>query len=304
MPRHTPTEATAQEILDALGLAVIVTDPAGVVSYWNPAAESLYGWSADEAVGRRIEDLTVSTIGQPEAAAIMARLREGLPWSGGFPVSGRNRRPFPALVTDAPLFHDDELIGVVGVTTTLGSALKPLLERLTDATVVLDPDGMVTYASPAVAVAFGWGDAVGQDLASLIGHDGEVLHAHLRQVIETPGHSRPFELSVRVGQGSVWVEAMMTSLMDDPDVQGVVCSLRPNPTRGQLEAAETLTAQLETALASRVVVEQAKGYLAARLLVTPERAFDLLRAYARNHNARLQVVAERVVAGELDLREP
>ncbi|HET8602560.1 MAG TPA: PAS domain-containing protein [Marmoricola sp.] len=301
MPRAEPDEATARQILHALGLAVIVTDPAGVVFHWNPAAERLYGWSAEEAVGRNIAELTVSEIGQDEGVAIMDRLRGGLPWSGGFPVAGRNRRPFPALVTDTPLFRDGELVGVVGVTTTLGSALRPMLERLSDATLVLDATGMVTYASPAVMRVFGWDAPVSQDIAALVGPDAPALRDELARVIEAPGPSQPLELHVQVGQGTIWVEAVLTNLMDDPGVRGVVCSLRPNPTREQLEAAETLVGQLERALSSRLVVEQAKGYLAARLRVTPDIAFELLRGYARNHNAQIHAVAQDVVTGRLHI---
>ena len=41
----------ALDQLQAIGQAVITTTPDGVVCYWNPAAEDLYGWTAAEAVG-------------------------------------------------------------------------------------------------------------------------------------------------------------------------------------------------------------------------------------------------------------
>src|SRR6476469_5066847 len=88
------------EILESLGLAVIATDPAGEVVYWNPAAERLYGWSSAEAMGRQINDLTVPEISKESGAEIMQALRDGVPWTGGFPVHGKTGRVFPALVTD------------------------------------------------------------------------------------------------------------------------------------------------------------------------------------------------------------
>lgn len=57
-----------------------------------------------------------------------------------------------------------------------------------------------------------------------------------------------------------------------------------------------LTDQLQTALNSRVILEQAKGQLGT---VSMEGAFDALRRYARDHNARLSEVARQVVAREL-----
>jgi transcriptional regulator with GAF, ATPase, and Fis domain len=56
-----------------------------------------------------------------------------------------------------------------------------------------------------------------------------------------------------------------------------------------------LTGQLEAALNSRVVIEQAKGMLSEYLTVTVDDAFELLRAYARTHNLRLSDVAGDVV---------
>jgi hypothetical protein len=59
------------------------------------------------------------------------------------------------------------------------------------------------------------------------------------------------------------------------------------------------TRQLQHALDSRVIIEQAKGALAARLDCAPGQAFDLLRAYSRSNNRRLAEVAGDVVDGQL-----
>ena len=56
-----------------------------------------------------------------------------------------------------------------------------------------------------------------------------------------------------------------------------------------------LTDQLEHALASRVLIEQAKGIVAQTRQVPVDEAFAVLRDYARRNNERLRDVAERVV---------
>ncbi len=58
--------------------------------------------------------------------------------------------------------------------------------------------------------------------------------------------------------------------------------------------------QLQAALNSRVVIEQAKGMLAERTTTSVDRAFAQLRDYARRHNLRLSDVARELVEGELD----
>ncbi len=60
---------------------------------------------------------------------------------------------------------------------------------------------------------------------------------------------------------------------------------------------EVLVEQLQTALQSRVTIEQAKGVLAERLQLDIGEAFTALRDHARRHNRRLSEVAQAVVDG-------
>ena len=54
--------------------------------------------------------------------------------------------------------------------------------------------------------------------------------------------------------------------------------------------------QLQTALESRIVIEQAKGVLAERYRLGVDEAFGLLRRSARSHRLRLHALAAAVVA--------
>jgi GAF domain-containing protein len=62
---------------------------------------------------------------------------------------------------------------------------------------------------------------------------------------------------------------------------------------------EVVTEQLQAALNSRVIIEQAKGVLAQHGHLSMDAAFDRLRRYARTHNARLSEVARKVVETNL-----
>lgn len=65
--------------------------------------------------------------------------------------------------------------------------------------------------------------------------------------------------------------------------------------------AETVVTQLQTALNSRVLIEQAKGVLAERLRVDMDGAFTILRHYARRQRRHLSEVAQALVEGREDI---
>ncbi|MFC9251239.1 GAF and ANTAR domain-containing protein [Amycolatopsis thailandensis] len=68
-----------------------------------------------------------------------------------------------------------------------------------------------------------------------------------------------------------------------------------------LQRQEIVTAQLQTALNSRVIIEQAKGVLAERLLVSVDDAFGVLRAHARSNNLKILVVANGILDRTMDI---
>jgi len=68
-----------------------------------------------------------------------------------------------------------------------------------------------------------------------------------------------------------------------------------------LRRSETLNEQLQAALNSRVVIEQAKGKLAERFQLDMDDAFNVLRSYARMRNRRLSELARAFIDGSEDV---
>ena len=66
----------------------------------------------------------------------------------------------------------------------------------------------------------------------------------------------------------------------------------------------TLTDQLQNALNSRIVIEQAKGAIATAHKVSVEDAFNLMRRHARSTNQKLSTLAHAVVRDPSILGEP
>jgi transcriptional regulator with GAF, ATPase, and Fis domain len=68
-----------------------------------------------------------------------------------------------------------------------------------------------------------------------------------------------------------------------------------------IKHSQELTEQLQTALNTRVIIEQAKGMLAAsRPDISPVHAFAALRGFARAHHLKLTALAQDVVDGNAD----
>ena len=64
---------------------------------------------------------------------------------------------------------------------------------------------------------------------------------------------------------------------------------------------ELLTEQLQNALNTRIVIEQAKGAVAQARGISVDEAFTAIRSYARGHNLRLADVANTLVTAPSSL---
>jgi len=214
-----------------VGHAVIGSDLDGVVFYWNHAAEQLYGWSAKEAVGRTLYQLTVPDHGHKPAAEIMAELANGRVWSGAFTVQRKDASTFSAWVTTTVL-HDTkgQPIGMVGLSINLADAVRPFLLRAHEAAVITDEDGFVRLGTPAITTLTGWRE---DELADKQWSD--YVHPDDRDVVRAvhtaAGLTRellpPLEHRVRCADASwLWVDTSVTNLLDEPMVRGIVLTLR------------------------------------------------------------------------------
>ncbi len=122
-------------LLSTIGQAAIATDLEGTVNYWNHAAETIYGWTADEAIGKNIIDLTSSEDNRARAKEIMENLKEGLRWTGEFDVRRKDGAIFPVLVTNSPIYDDQQkLSGIIGISSDISEEIKnkELLKQYTD----------------------------------------------------------------------------------------------------------------------------------------------------------------------------
>jgi transcriptional regulator with GAF, ATPase, and Fis domain len=130
---------------------------------------------------------------------------------------------------------------------------------------------------------------------------GEAVAAGFRSA-----HSLPLRFRSQV-IGALNLFRLQPGLLDEPALAGAqamadiaAISILQERT---LRDARVLAEQLQRALNSRVVIEQAKGVLAERAKINLDEAFDLLRTHARSHSLRLHDVATAVISSLLTVEE-
>jgi PAS domain S-box-containing protein len=97
-----------------------MTDGEGIIMYWNPFAEELYGWPSKEVVGRNITKITVTAKTQEEAKKDMVESMPGNGWSGECEVRCKNGELLSALLSLSPMVNESgSLVGFIGVSQDL-----------------------------------------------------------------------------------------------------------------------------------------------------------------------------------------
>ncbi len=107
------------QLLEAVGQAIIATDKDQVIRYWNNGAKTLYGWSAEEAIGRDFGEL-LTEFSSEEAFEIYERLSAGECWSSEIQVKCRDNSVVPVIVNRYPVIvENDEFIGSINIYTDI-----------------------------------------------------------------------------------------------------------------------------------------------------------------------------------------
>jgi diguanylate cyclase (GGDEF)-like protein/PAS domain S-box-containing protein len=104
---HASSELHQHDFAQALaqvGEAVIVKDMNAVVTFWNREATALYGFSAQEAIGRSLRELHAADLTEAEYARVLERVRAGKPTSSSTERRKRNGEVIRVALKTAPLF--------------------------------------------------------------------------------------------------------------------------------------------------------------------------------------------------------
>ena len=171
-------------VLEISPNAFVVTDPDANVVAWNPAAERLFGYPADEAIGRNLDDLVASTEElHTDAVAIGERTRKR---DRVQTIARRTRKDGTFVDVEllaAPLVVDGRVIGMLGSyhdITELNHQrrlFEAMLEVSPEAIALIDLDDRVTSWNPAAERLFGYSadEAIGADINVLVAGRADLL---------------------------------------------------------------------------------------------------------------------------------
>jgi GAF domain-containing protein len=112
--------------------------------------------------------------------------------------------------------------------------------------------------------------------------------------------------SHRVGSLNIYADAPRTWSEEDLATIAVLADMATAylVRVSELQEAHELSAQLQGALDSRIIIEQAKGMVANQLSIGVDQAFELIRGYARSHQLQLTALAHTIVNMGLHLPPP
>jgi PAS domain S-box-containing protein len=200
-------------LLENMQEAVVATDAARTVTAWNRAAEMLYGWSAEEAIGRPVDEMILSEWTQEQSQAARRDLLEKGEFNGSMVQYARDgRKMWVEGHGKALLDSSGQLTSLISVNqdiTGLKQAQDALAEAHARATWLarfpdenpspvlrVSADSRILYCNPAAMTA-GWGCEAGQPLPEPLGslvQQAMVQGQELQQ--DLPLFGRMFAISI------------------------------------------------------------------------------------------------------------
>jgi PAS domain S-box-containing protein len=192
--------ARLASVVQFSGDAILTKTLDGVIQTWNASAERLFGWRADEIVGRPVT-LLIPPDRLDEEPEILERLQRGQTVERRETVRvTKDGRRLPVLLSVSPLRdRDGRIVGaskIVHDLTAVAAArdalrrekelLATTLASIGDGVIVTDAHGRVTSLNPQAEALTGWtsAEAQGRDLASVF----PIVNEQTRKPVDNPVH--------------------------------------------------------------------------------------------------------------------
>lgn len=238
----------AATLLAQMGEGLLALDHQGTVTFVNPAAEQLLGWTRDEMLGKNIhEQLHIDGPGDSGEPAvdcpILEVLQSATPHHGEDVFTRKDGAAFPVGYTASPVTADGRVEGVVVVFREIGERkrleevrrqseerFRALVQNAFEVIIVVDAEGINRFISPSIERVLGYGaeDLVGNTGFGFIHPDDRERSASFfARILAGPGTVGSIELRVRHRDTSWrYIEVTSTNMVDVPGVNGIVSNVR------------------------------------------------------------------------------
>lgn len=225
-----------QRLIDTTQDAVVSIDRRGCIVLFNTAAERVFGYSADEIVGRKVTDLMAEPYATEHNGYIGRYERTGEPHAIGRirTVEGRRKNgetfPLELSVTQVATAENEEVhyaafIRDISEVRRGQAWLQSLIETTQDAVLSIDRQGRVVLFNPAAERIFGYprNEVIGQKVNMLMAEPYATEHDEYIARYERTGEARAIgrirTVSARRKNGEPFpVELSVTEISVDQEV--------------------------------------------------------------------------------------
>jgi PAS domain S-box-containing protein len=257
--RAAEAQAQLAAIVQSSHEAIMGKSLDGVVTSWNPGAERLYGYAAEEIVGRNVEQLVPSQL-RPEEREILARIARGERME---PFQSTRVRKDGSVVSVALTFSpivdpSGGIVGVASVSRDISERLRAeakfrgLLEAAPDAIVGIYQDGRIALVNAQTERLFGYmrDELIGQPVEVLVPDAARATHPEHRLSYVAAPAPRPMgagmQLAGRRKDGSTFPADISLAAIETEDGTLVSAAIRDVSERLEAEAErERLKGQAE-----------------------------------------------------------
>jgi len=290
-----------EAIVDSSDDAIIAITLERIITSWNRAAEKLFGYTSDEIIGKSA-DIVSARDRLDEIKDILAENRASQHIRHLHTVGIRkDETAFPVSLTVSPIRDEDgRTVGTSIISrdmTELHHAVlysRSLIEAALDPLMTISPAGKITDVNEATIKVTGVPreELIESSFTQYFTDPDRAQEGYQR--VFAQGSLTDYPLTLLHQDGTMTDVLYNGSVYRDfnDDVLGVLAVARD---AAMLRQQQELSEQLQQALKSRIIIEQAKGITAQRLGVTIDQAYQHIRTHARNNNASLHAVAGAIV---------
>jgi PAS domain S-box-containing protein len=254
--------AFSENIVQSIQEGILMEDATGHITFVNPTVPSLLGYPQEDIIGQHW-----TTIVPPEQVAQVEQASADRPRGHGgryeTALLTSDGRWIPVIVSAKPLFDGDRFAGVLSVFTDITDRVRAerelreseeqyrdLVESISDVIYAVDPEGNITYVSPAIEPFIGYSPAelIGHSFARFVHpEDLSRMQENYQRVLSGQPQGNEYRLLTKSGQ-TRWTRTSSRPVLDGSQVVGVRGVLSDITERVHAEQERrTLEEQLERA---------------------------------------------------------